>query len=292
MSHKYSNFQNNSTNVRNNYKTKLVRVTLSFFYTFFPVLIENFIKQHFFAPKSYPLSDQEKQLLDSGESFEISIHQQHIKGWKWGEGPYVILAHGWNGRGSQFILFIKNLIKTGLSVIVFDGPGHGQSAGKSSSYFQMTDAVRSLINYVGKENISGLLGHSFGSSAIINAISKENFNTKTVLLAPALNIKRILYDTFLSYGIPLGLFNDIIAKYEKKYGYNLEKDNPINLIKSIKNELLIIHDQDDAITPYQESQDVSEKNKTILLQTSQGLGHKRILTDQNIINWTMDYLKY
>lgn len=291
MPHKYSNFQNNSTNDRNNYKIKLLRITLAFFYYIFPTVIENFIKKHFFAPHSYPLSDQEKKLLNSSKAFEITVHKKSIKCWNWGDGPYIILAHGWNGRGSQFILFINQLIESGHSVIVFDGPGHGQSEGRSSSYFQMTDAVRALIKYIGQENVSGLIGHSFGSSAIVNAISKDNIDTRTILLAPALNIKKILYDTFLSYGIPLHLFNNIISKYEERYGYNLEKDNPLNLIKSIKYNLLIIHDEDDTITPYQESKDVAEKNKSILLRTSQELGHKRILTDPKIIKWTLDYLK-
>ena len=73
----------------------------------------------------------------------------------------------------------------------------------------MTDTVRSLINYIGLEEISGFIGHSFGASAIINAISKENINTRIILLAPALNLKKILDDTFIYYGIPLNILKDL-----------------------------------------------------------------------------------
>ena len=157
MSPGYSNFQSKSTNVRNNnYKVNLIRAIIALLYPIFPVMVENFIKQHFFAPKSYPISDQEKQLLKSSIAFELSLHQKSLKCWRWGEGPYIIFAHGWNGHGSQFILFIEQLIETGHSVITFDGPGHGQSEGKSSSYFQMTDAIRTLIKHIGQENISGM----------------------------------------------------------------------------------------------------------------------------------------
>ena len=292
MAHKYSTIQNNSTNVRNNnYKRKFIRRIISLLYVLSPTMIEKFIKHQFFIPKSHPVSNQEKELLQSSKAFEISVNQHTIKCWKWGEGPFIILAHGWNGRGSQFILFIKKLIQAGHSVIIFDGPAHGQSEGKTSSYFQMTDAIRALINYTKPENIAGLIGHSFGSSAIINAISKERIETRTILLAPAINIKKILDDAFIYHGIPLNIFEDIISKYEQKYGYNLEDDNPLNLLKSIRQKLLIIHDEDDAITPYQESKNISETHDNIELYTSHGLGHKRILTDQKIISKVIEYLK-
>lgn len=291
MSKNYSNAQNKSTNVRYNYIRNITRLLILMLYNIFPRMIENFIKEHFFSPKHYPLSEQERKLLNHSIAFEIQVHQKTVKCWKWGEGPYVILVHGWNGHGSQFIYIITQLINAGYSIITFDGPAHGQSEGNYSSYFQMTDAVRALITYVKLENIIGLIGHSFGASAIINAASKEHINKKIVLLAPALNIKKILEDTFIYYGIPTSILYKLISEYEQVFSYSIKQDNPINLLKSIQQKLLIIHDTDDTITPYSESENISKTYTNISLKTINGLGHKRILIEPQVFDWILKYLK-
>lgn len=291
MSKRYLNVQNKSTNVRNNYMRIIARLMIYILYSIVPVTIENFIKKHFFTPNRYPVSEQEKKLLKHSMAFEIIVHQKTVKCWKWGKGPYIILTHGWNGHGSQFIYIIKRLISHGYSVVTFDGPAHGQSEGTHSSYFQMTDAVRSLIHYIRSENILGFIGHSFGASAIINAISKENITKKNILLAPALNIKKILENTFIYYGISIDILYKLIGEYEQIYGYKLKEDNPVHLLKSIRQELLIIHDTDDTITPYIDSKDISGTYKNIRLKTTNGLGHKHILIDPMVIELILDYLK-
>lgn len=291
MSKKYSNIHNKSTNVRYNYMRNITRVIILILYNLFPQKIGNLIKEQFFSPKHYRVSEKEKKLLKHSIAFEIKVHQKIIKCWKWGERPYLILVHGWNGHGSQFVYIIEHLIDAGYSVVTFDGPAHGQSEGTDSSYFQMTDALRSLIHDVKPQNILGFIGHSFGASAIINAISKENITKKNILLAPALDIKKLLEDTFIYYGISIDILYELIGKYEQKYGYKLKTDNPINLFKSIQQELLIIHDTDDAITPYNKSKDSSNTYKNIHIKTTNGLGHKRILIDSQVIDYILDYLK-
>jgi pimeloyl-ACP methyl ester carboxylesterase len=291
MPKKYSNIQHKSTNVRYNYRRHIVRLTILFLHNLFPISVENFIKKQFFSPNHYPVTDQEIDLLNESTSFEFQLHQKTIKCWRWGDGPYILLAHGWNGHGSQFIYIIRRLISAGYSVIIFDGPAHGQSEGTSSSYFQMTDAVRRLISFVKPENILGLIGHSFGASAIINTISKENIFKKIILLAPALNIQKILEDTFLSYGISINVLYKLIYEYEQTFDYNLKNDNPVNLVKSIEQELLIIHDKDDTVTPHIDSKKISNTYKNIRIKTTTGLGHKRILIDPQVAKWIIKYLK-
>jgi predicted alpha/beta-fold hydrolase len=292
MSDKYANTQSNSTIVRSYFNiNKISRLMFSISYHFFPQRVEKFIEDHFFVPKSYPLTKEETDLLNTAHCFELLVDDYPVKCWKWGKGPYIVLSHGWNGHGSQFIFFIRYFIQKGYSVITFDGPAHGQSAGYTSSYFQMTNAVRGIINYCGKKNISCLIGHSFGASAIINAVYTEKISNPVILISPALDLKRILENTFEYYGVPLKIFKDIILKYEKKYKYSLQNNNPANLISHLLQTILIIHDKDDAITPYQESKSASNKFDNVILFSTQGLGHKRVLIEPQIINKCLDFIE-
>jgi len=276
-----------------------VRVNiLKKYFTFISILIswyvirpalKRFIKNQFFAPRSYTISDIEEKYLEKGEPFEIMVHDQKVQYWKWGKGQSIIFAHGWNGRGIQFLSFFNEIIKSGYSVITFDGPGHGQSGGKTSSYFQMTDALRAIVKHIKPENIQGLVGHSFGAAAIINTLSKEKCQIPAVLIAPALKIKELLDSTFLNAGMPKSILYGMIADYEKMYNYNLEKDNPVNLLSTFNLQALIVNDSEDLVTPLSVSSEIADQYDSIELFRTDGLGHKRVLTDKSVLNKTINY---
>ncbi|MBU4331194.1 MAG: alpha/beta hydrolase [Acidobacteria bacterium] len=214
-----------------------------------------------------------------------------IRCWRWGTGPAVLFVHGWNGRGIQFFQFFQPVLETGLSVIAFDGPGHGESEGQTSSYFQMSEALRALIHDERIGEIRGFVGHSFGAGAIINTIHKEQLNIPSVWIAPALKLKELLELAFSFHGIPLHIFRKLIAEYEEKYPYNLKKDNPIQLLSRRDMKALIIHDRNDRVIPLTDSQMAADRNDGIRLESTKGLGHRRILKDPDMIQQTICYLK-
>jgi len=249
-----------------------------------------FLFKQFFAPKSYKISESEKQYLKDGRRFEIIVNEQKVVYWKWGAGPIVIFSHGWNGRGIQFNHFFDKLVKNDFTVVAFDGPGHGESEGKTCSYFQMTDTIRAFVKHFSLENIQGIVGHSFGASAIINALSKEKLQLPVVLIAPAIKLKEMLEKTIQMHGVPNIIFKSLIAEYEKKYGYHFINDNPHNLLKSLKLNALILHDFGDQTTPFSISQETATLYEYIDLIKTEGLGHIRILKDDAVIDKTIAYL--
>jgi len=50
-----------------------------------------------------------------------------LEGYSWGEGPVVLLTHGWNGRATQLWKFSDPLVDSGFRVVALDMPGHGQA---------------------------------------------------------------------------------------------------------------------------------------------------------------------
>jgi len=228
--------------------------------------------------------------LRNGSKFQIDIHGKTIQGWKWGKGPGILFVHGWNGRGIQFYKFFKSLRKAGFTIITFDAPGHGESTGKTSSYFEWTDTVRAILTSPNRFNISGIIAHSLGGSAVINALSKEKVSVPTVLLAPALKLKQILFNTFNLFGIPSVVYKKVIEEYEHRFGYTLKGDNPSNLISQVDTDILIVHDQEDGTIPFLDSKEFSETLPTVRLHETDGLGHKRILTDRKIVELITEYI--
>ena len=96
-----------------------------------------------------------------GRPFRIRIGSDTVQGWQWGRGPAVLFVHGWNGRAGHFAPLVGPLLDAGFSVAA-DTPRHGPSSGRTSSYFQFTDAVRALLRTGSGTRLHGLVGHSTG----------------------------------------------------------------------------------------------------------------------------------
>ncbi len=248
------------------------------------------VKRHVFRPAGYRTRAEENQFLGSGSKFQIDIHGKTVQGWKWGEGPGVLFVHGWNGRGIQFHRFFTPLIDAGFAPITFDAPAHGESSGKTSSYFEWTDTVRALLNSKNELNINAIVGHSLGGSAVINALYNEKISVPTVLLAPVFKLQEILFNTFSHYGIPAYVYRKAIEEYEHRFGYTLKNANPCNLLPTVDTEFLVIHDRQDQAIPFQDSVEMAAAWPHVILHETTGLGHRRILSDREIVEFTTKYL--
>jgi pimeloyl-ACP methyl ester carboxylesterase len=274
-----------STNVRlSRVRQKAVHGFLDVLWKVTPTLTKLLVKKVFFTPSTYKLTPVEKQYLENGESFQLSVHDKTVQCWKWGRGPSILLAHGWNGRGIQLHHFIEPLMQRGYSVIGYDAPGHGVSQGKTSSYFEFTDTIRALLTSSNGHKIQGVVAHSLGASATVNSIAKEAQPLEAVLIAPALRFAEVLTCFFDHVGVPTHIYQELIEEYENQFSYDMQRDNPANLFKEINSEILIVHDTHDPTIPYTDSKELSNEFQNISLHTTEGLGHKRILTDESVVD--------
>ena len=290
MSTKLLVMECNRTNVRlRKMSQRVVQTFLTILWDHTPTLSKGIVKRVFFTPTTYKSTPEERKYLDTAKSFEISIHGKAVKCWKWGSGPSILLAHGWNGRGIQLHHFIAPLIRKGYSAVTYDAPGHGESQGQSSSYFEFTDTIRTLLTSPNGLEIRGVIAHSLGGSAVVNGIEKESLQLEAVLIAPALRLKEVLYGFFDYVGVPRALYETLIKEYEDKFGYNMHRDNPANLIRGINSKILIVHDKNDPTIPYVDSKEISERFPNIELHTTEHLGHRNVLTDSSVVNRATDY---
>ena len=279
-----------STYVRTlNFKHSAIRSFLILCRLLAPAMAVRFVKKHVFRPAAYQTSPEEKRTLDTGSTFQIEIHGKTIQGWKWGKGPSILFVHGWNGRGIQLHRFFDLVTQAGYSVVTFDAPAHGESSGHTSSYFEWTDTIRAILNSHHFE-IVAMVGHSLGGSAVINALSKEQISMPTALIAPVFKLKEILYSTFKLYGIPEAVYRRAIAEYERRFGYTMQNDNPHRLLSTLDNDLFVIHDRQDQAIPFQDSKDMAMNWPNIHIKETEGLGHRRILTDNDVVEAVVGYL--
>ncbi|MDT1028360.1 alpha/beta hydrolase, partial [Pseudomonas paraeruginosa] len=81
----------------------------------------------FMRPGEWPPKDWERPLLASSARVTLRFG---LSAWRWGEGPAVLLLHGWGGRPTQFAHLSEQLVGAGYCVFALDAPAHGRSPGR------------------------------------------------------------------------------------------------------------------------------------------------------------------
>jgi len=92
-----------------------------------PPLASRLAVRLFRTPPRHAPSEIESRILAGARSSTLSVEHTPapIPVWIWGEGPPVLLVHGWGSRGARLGSFVAPLVAAGHSVIAFDAPGHG-----------------------------------------------------------------------------------------------------------------------------------------------------------------------
>lgn len=291
MKHSNFNAYTKSTNVRNSkMNVKLTRAGLRFGHWIFPKAIENFVREKFFTPYTKPLTKVQRKWINSATPFQVVSREKKIQLWKAGEGPSLLFVHGWNGRGVQFQRFFHPVLDSGYSVIFFDAPAHGNSDGERTNYLEVTASIKSIFDHEIGKDIVGIIGHSLGASAVINHLSRHPSEIPIVLVAPALRLMELLFTSFQLHGIPDQVSTKLVGEVEEEFQLPLETQNPIDLIKQLTNDILIIHDKKDKTTPIGPSAQIAKELENIELLETEGFGHNRLLKQKHIIDNAISFL--
>lgn len=122
------------------------------------------MRRTFMVPGEWPPKDWELPLLASSERVTLRFGLSVLR---WGEGPAVLLLHGWAGRPTQFAHLIEQLVGAGYSVYALDAPAHGRSPGREANVVLFAHA---LLEAAGElPPLRAVVGHSLGGAAALLA---------------------------------------------------------------------------------------------------------------------------
>lgn len=229
----------------------------------------------------------ERDALFFGDPMAIPFGTSTLRGWAFGEGPTVLLVHGWGGRGTQLRGFIEPLVNTGHRVVVFDGPGHGANGRSSSSLPEFGAAVAAVVRAVGP--VHAVIAHSMGAPATVLGLEHQPSAPRLVFLAPPADVR----DVTARFGRMLHIPPDVVRLMERRIeerflrpiaSYNL----PSRGLQA-KSPLLVIHDTTDREVPFDDGERVARGWSAELVATT-GLGHVRLLRDADVIGRAVSFV--
>ena len=267
----------------------LIQLAFSKLGPLFPNLMGKWAYRLWFTTARFKTPAHEASANNTAQRTTLNVNNTPVSVLSWGKAPFILFIHGWSGRGSQAAPFLDKLVSAGYGVISFDGPAHGKTPGKQTNILEMADVVLALDNKFGP--FEAAITHFFGGMIVAYTMKLGVKFNKVVCICPPDDLQ-VLIDNFKqTLTIPDSVIKVMLNRLEKNYGNDLaERISTVNNVKRLNNKALIIHDENDDDVPVQSGQVIAKAWADSLYIQTQGLGHRRILRDPDVVKSVTDFI--
>ena len=249
-----------------------------------PSLTTKFAAKLFTTPIRHKLPKRELHMERESvqKSIVVTEIQKEIVVYEYGKSnKKILLVHGWSGRGTQLVKIADELLKLGYMTISFDAPAHGKSKGNSSIMIEFIASILEIEKQYGPFEFA--VGHSLGGMSVLNAI-KQNLQVKKAVIIGSGDIIQDIIDDFIcklqlrpEYGIKLR------NHFEAKFGGKMDDYSAYKAAEKTEIPVLVIHDKDDDDVSVKAAYHIQKHLKQSEIMITEGLGHRKILGDEAVI---------
>lgn len=200
---------------------------------------------------------------------------------EWGEGPAVLLLHGWDGKASDLAAFAPPLLAAGCKVIALNLPAHGESAGERTSIPGSARALVAAQDAMGP--LQAVVAHSIGTAVTVEAVALGLPVQRLALIsAPA---RYAMYAK--GFAAQAGLSpaqTEAMLQVLRDQGVDVHSISTPRRAATLRQPVLFAHSADDRVVPIADAEASHSKwaGPAEFLRLD-GLGHRRILQAPEVV---------
>lgn len=266
-----------STNVRTGERAPLpLRLALAALGSVAPSLAARAGERLFLSPRRHAVRGRRDRLAGA-ETFLVRAGGEVLRAWRLGEGPAVLLVHGWSGRADQLVPFVEPLRAAGCAPVLFDAPAHGASSGRLTSGIGFAEAIAGVAAAVGAR---AAIAHSLGGAGLAWAVANGLALDAAVLVAPPRGPVEFFHRFCDALRLPAGVRDATRARLQRRLGIAMEEFDLARRVGTTP--LLVFHDRDDREVPWSDGHAIARAWPGAALVSTRGLGHRRILRDEAV----------
>lgn len=276
-------------------KALLVRTTLNAAAYVTPALVGRAVFHLFVRPLGRAaIKPAEERLMATARVDRIRVRGKEAVTYAWGDGVRpVLLVHGWSSRGSRLAAFAEALLDQGYSPVAFDAPGNGAAPGRASNIIEYREIIRRLHARHG--DFDAVVAHSFGVIASLFAL-RDGVRTRRFVGIAGVGSFGLLTAGFRAM---TGFSERALRVMRRHVERNLAPDEPgvwehFDVSwrpDDLDAPLLLIHDETDEMVPLAHAHAIRKAHgDRARLVVTQGHGHRRILTDPQVVAQTVEFI--
>ncbi|SDS29946.1 alpha/beta fold hydrolase [Christiangramia echinicola] len=253
--------------------------------TISPFLASRFAAKLFLTPFKYKIPNREKEMDENSiqKTVLVPSMNREIVTYEYGSSAKkVLLVHGWSGSGTQLAKIAKELLEQGYMCVSFDAPAHGKAEGKMS----MMPFFIKAIHYMEEQHgpFEAVIGHSLGGMSSLRAIRNGMKTNKLVIIGTANNISEITRHFAENMKMNHKVARKMKAYLDDRFNEDMDILSGGESAKYVKTPTLVIHDEEDVDVKVKSAYEIHEELENSELMITSGLGHRRILGNEKVIN--------
>ncbi|GGH72327.1 alpha/beta hydrolase [Phaeocystidibacter marisrubri] len=248
------------------------------------------ITNRFFTPIPFKTPKREIPFIEQSKVEVIPVGKRQATLHTYGSGSKTaVFIHGWSGRGSQAYALAPVLVEAGYKVVAVTAPAHGDNPGKRTHMLQFADALKATGEHIGQ--IDALLAHSIGGAAAFNAVATGLDVKDLVILGAPSSILDVIDDFCTRLQLDDRYKKYIEHHLETHFYEDVEALSPRRRAAEISGiRGLIVHDKQDIDVGYEQAEALHQTWSGSKLLLTEGLGHRRILSDETVLNTVVEFL--
>jgi pimeloyl-ACP methyl ester carboxylesterase len=239
----------------------------------------------FLSPVRMPLTPRDETLLRRGVSLGLV---GGLAATSWGEGPTVLLVHGWNSRGTHWGAYVDALTETGFRVVAVDAPGHGDSPGDRCHVLDYSQRLIEVARQIGP--LAGVVGHSFGAGATVLSLDRGLLAQRVALLSGPASLRMVVERWARGHRLAETEIPAFLEQVERVVGKPIDQLDIIRIASGLDQPALIIHDRSDEEVPLGDAVAIAGAWPGARLIVTERYGHRRILIAREVVRQVVTFL--
>lgn len=242
------------------------------------------------------MRSSERELFEAAHLGRVRVNGKSAVTYRWGTGERpVLLVHGWQSRGSRFSDFVSGLLDRGHSVVTFDAPGHGDGTGRSTTIIEYQKILTELHDQYG--TFEALIAHSLGALGSFHALTKGVRAERIVAISGVCDFEYLVDEFVSELKLRPSLKGELLVRIGKDLFPGVPADRmPFSVrhaTEIITAPVLVVHDEDDTRIGVDQGRALAAAfGDRARLITTQGLGHRKILGDPEVVRAVLDFVEH
>jgi pimeloyl-ACP methyl ester carboxylesterase len=221
--------------------------------------------------------------LEGTRPATFRFREETLAGFTAGEGPTILLVHGWGERAATLGALVHPLVARGYRVVGVDLPAHGDSPGRRTNMLEEAAALIEIEEQLG--DIYAVVAHSMGSAVTTIAIDEGLAPRHVVAIGPAVRLEHALHTFAELWRIPPKALDGLRRRIERRFGATVWEDLAADhLVQRFELPALIIHDAEDDQVAFSDGERLASRWPGARFVATEGLGHVKVLGNDGVID--------
>jgi pimeloyl-ACP methyl ester carboxylesterase len=256
----------------------------------FPPLASEVAERMLLTPIRHRTPRRERALVDAARILSLPWWPRgaHLTGYAWGEGPPVLLVHGWAGRATQLGAFVAPLVAAGHTVVGFDLPAHGRSDGERATIIDLRDALVAIGRAHGP--FAAVIAHSMGAAAATMAIAEGLQAERLVLISAPASLRDQTRRFARAIGVSQATLARVTERIENRLRIPLDTIEVEAVAERVHAPTLVVHDEGDEEVPIAAAERIATVLPSASLHRTRGLGHHKVLREPAVVGHVAEFI--